>query len=88
MRDNGGIPVNFGLLDAQSYYQTISTGSGGHGAYYLYDATNIRLQELTSPGTHPELHFPEKMVQQQDGTYRGLRGKKPRHDLLQGTFRP
>ena len=61
MRDNGGIPVNFGLLDAQSYYQTISTGSGGHGAYYLYDATNIRLQELTLNYTFPRKWFNNKM---------------------------
>ena len=61
MRDKGGIPVNFGTLDAQSYYQTISTGNGGYGAYYLYDATNIRIQELTLNYTLPKKWFNNKM---------------------------
>ena len=61
MRDKGGIPVNFGTLDAQSYYQTISTGNGGYGAYYLYDATNIRIQELTLNYTLPKTWFNNKM---------------------------
>lgn len=61
LRDNGGMPVNFGKLDAQSWYQTISTANGGYGAYYLYDATNIRLQELTLNYTLPRKWFKDKM---------------------------
>lgn len=61
MRDNGGIPVNFGTIDAQTYYQTISSSNGGYGAYYLYDATNVRLQELTLNYTFPKKWFNDKM---------------------------
>ena len=61
MRDNGGIPVNYGTLDARSYYTTISTATGGHGAYYLYDATNVRLQELTLNYTFPKKWFNDKL---------------------------
>lgn len=56
-RDNGGIPINKGVVDAQSYYQAISTGEGGYGRYYLYDATNIRLQELSLNYTLPKKWF-------------------------------
>ncbi|WP_291909545.1 SusC/RagA family TonB-linked outer membrane protein [Chitinophaga sp. CB10] len=54
-RDNGGVkldavyengrPFN-GILDAQSYYTTIG-GRAGIGELYMYDATNIRLRELS-----------------------------------------
>lgn len=56
-RDNGGVPINKGVVDAQSYYQAISTGEGGYGRYYLYDATNIRLQELSLNYTLPKKWF-------------------------------
>lgn len=60
-RDNGGIPVNYGVMDAQTWYSGISTAAGGHGAYYLYDATNIRLQELTLNYTLPQKWFKDKL---------------------------
>jgi len=60
-RDNGGVPVNFGMLDAQKYYQAISTPTGGYGAYYLYDATNVRLQELSLGYSFPKRWFNDKM---------------------------
>lgn len=53
-RDNGGIPINNGLVTAQKYYQTIGTGEGGYGRYYLYSATNVRLQELSLNYTLPK----------------------------------
>ena len=53
MRDEGGIPVNNGYVSAQKYYQTIGTGEGGYGRYYLYSATNVRLQELSLNYTLP-----------------------------------
>lgn len=53
-RDNGGIPINNGMIDAQKYYQTIATGEGGYGRYYLYSATNVRLQELSLNYTLPK----------------------------------
>lgn len=56
-RDNGGIPMNNGLMDTQKYYQTIGTGLGGYGRYYTYSATNIRLQELSLNYTLPRTWF-------------------------------
>ena len=53
-RDNGGIPINWGKIDAQKYYSAISTAEGGHGAYYLYSATNLRLQEMSLNYTLPQ----------------------------------
>lgn len=52
-RDKGGIEINNGIIDAQKYYQAIGTGEGGYGRYYLYDATNVRLQELSLNYTLP-----------------------------------
>ena len=44
-RDNGGVEIpGLGKVDAQNYYETISNASG---KYYLYDATNVRLADLT-----------------------------------------
>lgn len=62
MRDNpgGGIPVNYGTLSAEKYYTTISTAQGGHGAFYIYDATNVRLSELSVNYTIPKKLFAEK----------------------------
>ncbi|MFX1707801.1 SusC/RagA family TonB-linked outer membrane protein [Chitinophaga sp. CC14] len=54
-RDKGGVEINAvnsngtpysGKLDAQSYYTTIG-GRAGIGEMYMYDATNIRLRELS-----------------------------------------
>ena len=56
-RDNGGIPINNGLVTAQKYYQTIGTGEGGYGRDYLYSATNVRLQELSLNYTLPKKWF-------------------------------
>lgn len=46
-RDNGGVSVNNGMLDAQYFYQFIGGGETGMTSQYVYNATNIRLQELT-----------------------------------------
>ena len=53
-RDNGGVPVNKGMVDAEKYYKTIGTGQGGYGKYYTYSATNVRLQELSLNYTLPK----------------------------------
>ena len=53
-RDNKGVPTNNGKVDTQKYYQTIGTGEGGYGRYYLYSATNVRLQELSLSYTLPK----------------------------------
>lgn len=47
-RDAGGVLLpGQGRVDAQSYYQLIGTGDYTTSGYYVYSATNIRLQELT-----------------------------------------
>ncbi|MGM9738073.1 MAG: SusC/RagA family TonB-linked outer membrane protein [Candidatus Cryptobacteroides sp.] len=60
-REGAPIKVNHGTISAKSYYQTISTAKGGHGAYYLYDATNVRLQELSLNYTLPKQWFNDKV---------------------------
>lgn len=54
MRDNGGVWINRGMADTKKFYQTIGTGEGGYGQYYLYSATNVRLQELSLSYTLPK----------------------------------
>lgn len=44
-RDAGGVMIDGELYDAKRYYTTI--GDNNLTAYYLYDATNIKLQELS-----------------------------------------
>lgn len=46
-RDRGYVELDGMRYDPQEFYRTVSTSQGGHGAYYLYDATNVRLQELS-----------------------------------------
>ena len=60
-RDAGGVWINNGYVDAQSYYQTIGSSSGGVGEYYLYSATNVRLQELSLSYTLPKKWFNDKV---------------------------
>ena len=59
-REAGGVAINYGKVDARNYYQTISTAYGGYGAYYLYSATNVRLQELSLAYTLPQRWFRNK----------------------------
>lgn len=50
-RDAGGVAVpGNGIVDARNYYETIS---GAAGTYYVYDATNVRLADLTVSYTLP-----------------------------------
>ncbi len=44
-RDAGGVVIDGETYDAKRYYTTV--GLNRLGAYYLYDATNIKLQELS-----------------------------------------
>ncbi len=47
----GGVAVpGNGIVDAQNYYETISQAPG---TYYVYDATNVRLADLTVSYTLP-----------------------------------
>lgn len=45
-RDNGGVPVNGVLMDAETYYQQVGGGAGVL-SNYVYDATNVRLREAS-----------------------------------------
>lgn len=58
-RDAGGVIVNrFNApVDAKKYYQTVGGGEGGVAQYYMYDATNIRLQEVNLSYTFPRKWF-------------------------------
>lgn len=60
-RDNGGVKVNNGMVDAQYFYQYIGGGETGMISQYVYDATNIRLQELTFGYNFPKKWFKNKM---------------------------
>ena len=47
MRDEGGKFINaMGQIDAETWYKTVG-GIQGIYKYYMYDATNVRLQELS-----------------------------------------
>ena len=57
-RDNGGALLpGQGRVDAKTYYQMIGTGGYETSGYYVYSATNIRLQELTLSYTMPNRWF-------------------------------
>ena len=58
-RENGGIPLQFKrMAGAQNYYEKISTAIG---SYYTYDATNIRLSELSLSYDLPKKWFKDKV---------------------------
>ncbi len=46
-RDLGGALVNGERIPAKEYYQVIGGGNSGIGSMYVYDATNIRLGEVS-----------------------------------------
>lgn len=46
-RDNGGALVNGERIPARSYYEIVGGGTSGIGSMYVYDATNIRLAEVS-----------------------------------------
>lgn len=57
-RDAGGaLFPSQGRVDAQKYYQLIGTGDYTTSGYYVYSATNIRLQELTLSYKFPNIWF-------------------------------
>ncbi|MCC8035907.1 MAG: SusC/RagA family TonB-linked outer membrane protein, partial [Rikenellaceae bacterium] len=61
-RDNGGAPINFGLMDAQSYYTTAAAGKTGAAlSEYTYSATNVRLRELSLGYALPDKWFRDKI---------------------------
>lgn len=57
-RDEGGALLKGqGRVDAKTYYQMIGSGNYETSGYYVYNATNIRLQELTLSYTMPDKWF-------------------------------
>lgn len=54
-RDRGGVPVNQGRVDAETWYTTVGTGKVY--SHYIYSATNIRLQEASIGYTLPKRWF-------------------------------
>jgi hypothetical protein len=59
-RDQGGVPINNGMIDAQTWYQTVGGKNGIH-SHYIYDATNVRLQEVSVGYTLPSKWFGDAM---------------------------
>ena len=57
-RKQGGFMIpNQGLVDAETYYKMVGTGDYNTSGYYVYSATNIRLQELSLSYTFPDKWF-------------------------------
>lgn len=79
-RDNGGIPVNQGKVDAETWYTTIGTGKVY--SHYIYNATNIRLQDVD------RLYAAQAVVPRRLLDRHLARGPQPVADLLQGSLRP
>ncbi len=60
-RDNGGVKVNNGLLNAESYYNVVAGGKTGLLAHYTYSATNVRLREVSLTYKVPSSLFNNKV---------------------------
>lgn len=59
-RDNGGVQMNSGKMDAEYWYNTIG-GIDGVLDQYVYSSTNIRLQEVSLGYTFPRKWFNDKL---------------------------
>lgn len=59
-RDNGGVYVGNGYVDTEAYYSVVG-GINGVLENYVYDATNVRLQEASIGYTLPANWFNNKM---------------------------
>ena len=46
-RNEGGVLINGKMVNAQGYYQTVGNPNGTVDSRYVYDATNLRLAELS-----------------------------------------
>ena len=61
-RDNGGVALpGQGKYDAKKYYELVGTGENKLAGYYTYEATNVRLQELSVSYTFPTKWFKKKI---------------------------
>ena len=56
-RDNGGIMINGGRMNAEDYYNVTGNGMTGSLAQYVYSMTNVRLREATLGYTLPAKWF-------------------------------
>lgn len=61
IRDAGGVFVNNGYIDAEAYYGVVANPNSGLIQAYIYDATSVRLQELSLGYTLPRKWFRNKM---------------------------
>lgn len=59
-RDNGGIPVNNGLINPEAYYQVVG-GESAVWSEYVYDGSNVRLQEAFIGYSLPSKWFNDVM---------------------------
>ena len=53
LRETGGIQINNQQISAKDYLSIVAAGTG-QGAYYVYEATNIRLGEVSVSYTIPK----------------------------------
>ena len=60
-RDNGGVPVNKGTMNAETYYGVVASGKTGLLAHYVYSATNVRLREMSLSYSLPSAWFKNKL---------------------------
>lgn len=56
-RDKGGVSLNGGLINAESYYSVVGGGTTGLLAFYTYGATNVRLREASLSYAFPDIWF-------------------------------
>jgi TonB-linked SusC/RagA family outer membrane protein len=68
MREAGGITINDREVSAKDYFNIVSAGTG-QGSHYVYDATNIRLAEVSI-----SYAIPKKWVNNVAGITVGLVG--------------
>ena len=60
VREQGGIPVNRGKIEAEGYY-SVTGGKNGLLSNYIYSANNVRLQEAHIGYTLPNKWFNDKL---------------------------
>ncbi|MDO5663738.1 MAG: SusC/RagA family TonB-linked outer membrane protein [Bacteroidia bacterium] len=70
-RNNGGIAVNNGLIGAEAYYQVVG-GESAVWSEYIYDGSNVRLQEAYLGYVLPSKWFNDKMNMSVSVTGRNL----------------
>lgn len=61
-RDNGGIELKGGRIDAGSWYGVTGSGTTGVLSNYVYSATNVRLREASIGYTLPSRWFRDKLT--------------------------